>query len=1399
MPSLNWDIFTNLPGDARHNFETLCRILIRRHYAQYGEFKALAQQPGVEFHLRLKTSCSLGEPGRWYGWQCRWYGLDSGRQIGTTRRNGIIEAIKKSQEVLPELTDWILWTRHPLTKGDQEWFYDIESSGMQLHLWTADDVEGHLSGESEIFRSTFFGDLILTPEFLARLHGESTAPIKERWVPEVYQTVDAEREIQKILVDEEVWSDFIRLGSDIHRGCSELEAEMDKVPSSLNDAIIDLAQLGAFVEGTLQDVHSAIANANLDLLAQILSESSFEVSVDLSLLPRKLRAKQHRTVFAVTNLLADLRSAGRLLKEVEGCSTTQQVAVIAEYGCGKTCLVAQLTSARRNGLAAGILLHGRDLSAGSDLNDLAGKVITQGNRVPSMEALIAAVDSAGRRAGKRIPIAIDGLNEAESPRDWKHPLAAIDSTLARFPYVLLITTLRPEFESDCLPSDANRLSIPGFGEDVGQAVEKYFQYYKIHQSDIDLPLDLLNHPLTLRLFCEVANPHRQCIVGVEDIPGSLTGLFEEYLEASADRICELSSERRRYFPQDVRSAFDEIGLSLWEGRSRSLPTRYVRRRLEDQSRPWNESLVQSLEQGGILLRMNSDDPSKESVSVVHDALGGHLIASAMLTRYGQAGLETLLNEPGTVFSLTGQWSRRRKLAAKFVKVFVNLVPRKMRRHLWSLLSKSARDRHGLVATNLDSRFITSDTLANFIVEPRENKHPLSTDIIRALVGLVPRKLNFQLWPMLDEPMRSVALRDTADIESELLDSDTVDALAKLILQSRNRDRRDLFHRLRHTRKSQSHPLNSAFLDRVLKPMPVSKRDLRWTEWVRGNGITLLFDLHRLEDGWRNNMVRDPSDRLRAQWVKWILTSTVQELRDQATRALYWYGLRAPAELFEITIDSLSINDAYVSERLFAASYGVAVAHQNCDPTFAEHLRSYLANFDGCLTGSLAVKPTNHELVHLYVRGTLLLAQKCYPAELSEFLGCVQEFRFLPAPPIEPFDSSDPRAAEIAHMPQFTFGNLALRRILRGGDPYNNDDANYLTFVGHISGTIWQHGWRREEFARIDRNIQEDAYRTQTIRRMSTLVGYETLPAGSYGDKYAWIGYHNYRGQYEPSAVESYFDRPYDLHIDPSFPEGPAEMPFEMPAWVGTQPEDDAEWMIRGEVPVRMDFLRRESIDGEEGPWILVQGNLDSGSEHPSRRVYAFMTALLVQPELADELEQALPNLVRSHHFGEPADLLTFAGEIPWSPIFGSQDDPGSSVNPYKRRVNVDNDRTIEVEVLSHLYSWESYHSPLNQVSNVPVPSKLFSDVFNLRSVPQGFHQLTPDGRPASKTFGAHERERGDLLYLREELVREYASGRELIWFVRGERLIYPRPDPAPDWLIEAKRSQADIWCLVHRV
>ncbi len=276
-----------------------------------------------------------------------------------------------------------------------------------------------------------------------------------------------------------------------------------------------------------------------------------------------------------------------------------------------------------------------------------------------MEALLAAVDAAGQRAQKRLPIFIDGLNESEDPEAWKPLLAALETTLAKYPYVLLVCTLRPEFVDDALPDGTHRVEIKDYGEETIEAIREHFRYWKIDATDASLP-GFLSHPLTLRLFCEVTNPTRKQVVGIGATPGSLSVLFERYLRRVGVRVVELAPRTHRFYAQDVNTAIATIANKLWESRSRSIEVAELRSILGDAQRPWDQSLVRALEHEGVLLRMPSD--GSDTFVPVYDLLGGHIIANALLAKHGQGSFETSIKDSSTTTLLAGSYDVRHPLA-----------------------------------------------------------------------------------------------------------------------------------------------------------------------------------------------------------------------------------------------------------------------------------------------------------------------------------------------------------------------------------------------------------------------------------------------------------------------------------------------------------------------------------------------------------------------------------------------------------------------------------------------------------------------------------------------------------------------------------------------------------------
>src|SRR5262249_22920895 len=55
---------------------------------------------------------------------------------------------------------------------------------------------------------------------------------------------------------------------------------------------------------------------------------------------------------------------------------------------------------------------------------------------------------------------------------------------------------------------------------------------------------------------------------------------------------------------------------------------------------------------------------------------------------------------------------------------------------------------------------------------------------------------------------------------------------------------------------------------------------------------------------------------------------------------------------------------------------------------------------------------------------------------------------------------------------------------------------------------------------------------------------------------------------------------------------------------------------------------------------------------------------------------------------------------------------------------------------------------------------------------------------------------GDVLYVRQDLLRQYVGERAVVWFAFGERELRPYPPSPPPWLVDAQVAQANAWCAV---
>jgi hypothetical protein len=647
---------------------------MRLHYGQFGQFKALSNQPGIEFHIELTNACSLGQPPRWFGWQCKFHTRTQKGELTAASKRDIEQSLRTTERELPGITDWVLWTPYTLSKTDQNWFYSLSTS-LMLDLWCEEELDTYLSGEGLILRNTYFGELIVTPGELERRHLESIRPIQDRWLEPVHQSVDAERIIRRMLGEPSSWGQMVAVGERLMKAVGVIsDSEAATIPELEKMIVRFVTACSAFAD-TLLHFHGILAEGDLDIIQQKLGERKTLIDEQVRATLRRLRARNLSIALDATNALDDMRLAKELLNEVEEFLGVWLVAVLADAGGGKTQMAAQLTAPRVD-RPAGILLHGWDLHKGQTLDDLAHQFSINGTPLTSMERLLAALDAAGKRASCRLPVIIDGLNEAENPKDWKAPLAKISETVKKYPNVMVVCTLRTgehrrmdqvwrsqsqnntreSFAVKALPDDIRKIETEGFGVDVNDAIRKYFSYFKINPGNAKIPVKFLQHPLNLRIFCEVTNPKRESEVVVDYFPASLSPLFEKYVANACERISQMANLSYSYSAAEVQSAIYRLGLELWESKQREISEARYRAAVSDTARPWDSNIVNLLAQEGIVFRNPGAEPDEYVIIPAYDALGGYIVANSLLAKHASDMRFEWLKNPDVIASLEGDGS-----------------------------------------------------------------------------------------------------------------------------------------------------------------------------------------------------------------------------------------------------------------------------------------------------------------------------------------------------------------------------------------------------------------------------------------------------------------------------------------------------------------------------------------------------------------------------------------------------------------------------------------------------------------------------------------------------------------------------------------------------------------------
>ncbi len=1396
---IDWSKLKPYEGNAWKSFEEFCYQVAKSEYKDLGIFTPIDDSgggDGVEFYLTT-------ENGIQWGWQAKFY-FPNKRLKG--RKKSIKKSLKRSLEKHPRLEKWFLCTPTNFTSTEVEWFKTLQSNYPSLTIihWGDSEFNEFIRNPTLIgIKNHFFGELDLSIDWFRFQVEKQLKNVENKYIAELHTDTRVEQYIHYIVKDEfflkklqdkktlfeKQISEFLKLTQNLDK--TQVLFEWDAIKSRLlvitsklinmyrqiidklnyiyDHCVYGIYNVTELIDWELNEAEfKTLFEKYEETINEITSENfeSTDSIENFDVIPNNLKDVCKKPFYKMHEIYDNLYD----IKSILVNSLGPELNISGSAGIGKTHISCHVCKTKIQKDKPAILLHGKHFIGSQPLERQILNILD----IPasySWSDFLKALQSAAEAHKTNIPFVIDALNEAQNIENISNEFLGFAYEISQYDNIILITTCRTMYLKKIWPNNGPKHTIRTYGfeyDSISEAIEKYFTWYKLK---CDLTLTPLNHftnPLFLKIFCESQNKERRVEKEIFLGEQTLLDVFDDYLNICNEYICKKLS--RHPSSHIVINALERLSEHFWDHGEHYIGLNDAVKILDEKEiveLDWLNSISYLVLDEGLLLTRDLMD-KEESILFTYNLLGGYLIAKYLLKTHTSEDIE---------------------------------------------------------------EFIKSDEFSEKILDPDlSNRNPLHEDILRCLTLMLPSHFGKHLHQYSDDKyLYSQSVRSFFEMAPRHINTPQMDIISKLFSSQENRI--NLLRSAQYTFFQNSHPLNFHFWDEMLSSLSMPERDVSWTEFIRLNCDSYITLLNKHDK--KIQEITDYTEPIKERYYlvakvcRFLLTSTVRELRDRATKTLYLISLKIPEYFFELVLNSFHINDPYISERMLAAAYGSSISlifsHNK-----SENNLKLLSMFTGKLFSTMFAEEAPYSTTHILSRDYALHLTKLVLHTIPDLLPKDDKIRLCP-----PFsdggirtwsESEDKDKGNYSdgsapiHM---DFENYTIGSLVPGRSNYNFTDPEYQKVRANIYWRLYELGYSHDLFKEIDKQINRRNWnlgRTQNGRKIDR-----------YGKKYSWIAFYEIAGFRRDNNLlpEMVTDEPRLLYadLDPTFPNQPNKCQMIDTDYLGNRSIPVHEWIKSGDTPDLSSILIVDRIDEKEGPWVLLDGFVIQEDIESKRSCFVFPRGLLVKnaelSRVSDLLKHQnlggrwLPEISEDHYI--------FAGEIPWSDLFEYNESDElsfiigkeikkvtergfveleggitltkSEILPYviknmskepdlierlkiidkeiiiEKEVNIKED--YEVVVPIRYYSWEGYHSIVNDAGNALVPMKEFAEHLDLHNHHQTFDLFDDKNKRASITvkWGDLWHSGHHLLYLRQDLLEKYLFDNDLalVWAIWGER------------------------------
>ena len=926
--NIDWKDIRPLNGSQEEGFEELCAQLARTESPNGARFERKGTpDAGVECY------CILDDGSEW-GWQAKYF-----HTMETSQWSQLDKSVKTALDKHPALTRYFVCV--PLDRPDarignqksamQRWNGRIEkwrgwaeerSMCVEFVWWGSSEFLERLSRSEHIGRLYFwFGQRGFDSDWFQERLGEAVDAAGPRYTPEVHIDLPIARELEMFSRSESVFNEVKSLAKEIRRKFQTLpdpsrsENDLSQTVSIeclselVNEVLKAFAQIESAPVGNLPfaDIAEKIASARkeVDRVEESLLQYKRDHSADKTDDDEARRYNDFRS--SLYRLHHELEEAYSSLKHADSIASSRLMLLKGEAGTGKTHLLCDFAKRRiESGIPTVLLMGQRFVARDAPWIQALQQLDLQG---VNAEKFVGALEAAAQAAGCRALLIIDALNEGEGRSIWPTNLAAFLASLKKSPWIGVLLSLRSEYEEFIIPEDIRTQAVVvthrGFDDHEYDATKTFFSHYGIEFPSAPILQPEFRNPLFLKTVCRGLKDS-----GQRRLPRGFHGIttvFDLFLQAINKRL----SDSLGFNPRDelVRKALEKIAEHLIETGKRWLDRPKAETIVNEllPGREFERSLYRGLVVEGVLtegIDWRTDNPRSEIVNISYERFADHIIADSLL----RTNLDT--NTPQSAFEENGALSficdSDKDVPPGLIEAMCVQVPEKVGQELVTL------------APTLLNRWDIGKAFWQSIVWRKPDAFSEATrEVFNQLV---------QKWDDIDDALEGL--------------------LTVAILEE--------------------HPFNAEFLDERLRQDSMPDRDAWWSiclhhAWDEPSAVKRLIDWTSAVT--EDNDLEDKTVELCSITLAWMLTTSQRFLRDRATKALVSLLTGRLNAATRLVAHFSDVDDLYVTERVYAVAYGVAMRSHDAIGVGELALTVYEKVFAG---GS----PPVHILLRDYARGVI---------------------------------------------------------------------------------------------------------------------------------------------------------------------------------------------------------------------------------------------------------------------------------------------------------------------------------------------------------------------------------------------------------------------------------------------